>query len=1225
MDILGITDTVEDEFEYFKERTMRGTCQWLLSRQYFREWAASSTNASGFLWLTGSPGSGKSTWASFAIAWLRQSRYGGTCQHHFFQGGNQHKRTVSYFLRGIAFQVALAYDGFCTRLLELCESTGITFGQQKPPLIWEKIFEGILFQIPLEAPLYWVIDGLDESESYTDLLKLLAKIKSSTKINILFFSRFNKEISQDMDHYLPTRTHEHISPDDVFEDIGDYVRYSISHIMSDHSHESIVESILHKAAGSFLWVKLALEKIKNDWHTHQGIMLALTEVPEGMESMYEGMIADIARRPPKLRAMATRILTWIVCSFRPLEVAELEVALSPEFTNFVNLAQTVEEVCGQFAVVSKGKVTLIHETARCFLLQKTSKLAIPINGLSGHEHAAETCINFLSDLSICKRTFESIQYAQHSRFGVDNLAPFDDHPFLIYALFYWSYHVSHAPVDSDDLLEKTLRFLESCCLLWINGVALTRNLRVFIKTTENLKTFLKRRAMAERKRPSYSSSRDEQLRQWAIDIVRVVGRFGNNLRQDPSCIYKYVVPFCPEESIIYRSFAHVSHSAFSVTRNCKAWDDCLARLSVSDDEMATKLICKDKFFVGLAGTSGTLVIWHTETFEELRKIKHGEWVNCVATSSISSLVATAGYKTIRVWNVNTGEELFRLARKSHAKTLALAFGANDTELFIASDDCSITCVNMATAETKWTFVAKEAALEDYTCPRYISFSPDLSSVAVVFRGKPVFVWKLQSSAPPKRCVCVEDRFAVKGDAWNAPEKAIWHPVNDHVLILYEDTKITYWNVADEEQVQHDHTAARAMALSSDGNLLLTSDVTGTLSIWMVPEFRLTYQLKSDELVTDLAFSADGTRFCDIRGAFCNVWESDTLVRANEIDEDDMSSTYETIASEPVLSTDKRSREAVTTLACDSSNKFYCCGFDDGTVSIFDIMDGKKIRNKVMSHEETSSVIKLAWSASEEYLASADDSSRIIVKRLERPTKQKPKWAVFALFDFRTDEAVEQLLFSAHSDLLLISCSGTATVMGLKLKKEICRMKIPSLQGTFWLSNPLNPAFLTRVDGSHERHYDWARLTPVEESISSAFDSLSLAPSRHTVHKAFMNRRNVWVLELLGDASHKREIEVLDFGRSSQSTPTATSRKRIKGLPEKIADLIGCLQDRVVFLDHDYWACTWDVEPVYTGHKRHFFLPKYLLNPTSLSLIRLNTQGTLLCPQGKDVVIIRSGM
>src|SRR5271154_3145148 len=125
-----------------------------------------------------------------------------------------------------------------------------------------------------------------------------------------------------------------------------------------------------------------------------------------------------------------------------------------------------------------------------------------------------------------------------------------------------------------------------------------------------------------------------------------------------------------------------------------------------------------------------------------------------------------------------------------------------------------------------------------------------------------------------------------------------------------------------------------MALSPDGNLLLTSDVTGTLSIWMVPEFRLTYQLKSDELVTDLAFSADGTRFYDIRGSFCNVWESDVLIRANDIEEDEMSSTYETLTSEPTMATNDRSSEVVTAIACDSTNNVYCCGFDDGTVSIF---------------------------------------------------------------------------------------------------------------------------------------------------------------------------------------------------------------------------------------------------------------------------------------------------
>jgi hypothetical protein len=110
--------------------------------------------------------------------------------------------------------------------------------------------------------------------------------------------------------------------------------------------------------------------------------------------MYRGMIDSIAHREPKLRSMATGILTWIVCVYRPLWVAELEVALQPEFPDFVNLAETVEELCGNFAQINYGKVTPCHETARVFLLQKTADLPVSINGVSGHEKAAMRCIDF---------------------------------------------------------------------------------------------------------------------------------------------------------------------------------------------------------------------------------------------------------------------------------------------------------------------------------------------------------------------------------------------------------------------------------------------------------------------------------------------------------------------------------------------------------------------------------------------------------------------------------------------------------------------------------------------------------------------------------------------------------------------------------------------------------------------------------------------------------------
>lgn len=169
-----------------------------------------------------------------------------------------------------------------------------------------------------------------------------------------------------------------------------------------------------------------------------------------------------------------------------------------------------------------------------------------------------------------------------------------------------------------------------------------------------------------------------------------------------------------------------------------------------------------------------------------------------------------------------------------------------------------------------------------------------------------------------------------------------------------------------------------MELSVDENLLLTSDNNGTLSIWMVPEYRLAYRLKCDELVTDLAFSSDTTRFYDIRGSFCNVWEPDALFRADSFDQDEMSSTYETIESEPVLSKVESNNVPVTALVCDHSDRFFCCGKEDGMVMMYDSLDGSKVR-KLFSHSSTSSVIRFSWSVSEKYFASADDSGKVIIK------------------------------------------------------------------------------------------------------------------------------------------------------------------------------------------------------------------------------------------------------
>jgi WD40 repeat protein len=136
------------------------------------------------------------------------------------------------------------------------------------------------------------------------------------------------------------------------------------------------------------------------------------------------------------------------------------------------------------------------------------------------------------------------------------------------------------------------------------------------------------------------------------------------------------------------------------------------------------------------------------------------------------------------------------------------------------------------------------------------------------------------------------------------------------------------------------------------------------------------------------------------------------------------------------------------------------GKEDGSVTIYDIPTGTKAR-KLFNHSSSSAVIKLVWSDSDKYLASADDSGRIIAKRLEPPNAAKSKWAVFPLLDFRIEEAVECFLFSPRDQYLLVAGPTTARVMGLKFKEEISRER-HSPKGGVWMNHATDPTILVHI-------------------------------------------------------------------------------------------------------------------------------------------------------------------
>ncbi|KAL8853982.1 MAG: hypothetical protein Q9221_001105 [Calogaya cf. arnoldii] len=465
--ILGITFSSESELNARNAQKMEGSCQWLPRKQSFQDWFERAGTNSPILILTGAPAAGKSTLASYIIEWIRDISSDTSCQYFFFVSGHQVKRTVSYCLRMVAFQLAMRYEAVRKALFMLKEETNATFERQSSRDVWEKIFQGIIFRIPFKEELFWIFDALDESDSPSGLCDMLVRSRAMTPIKVLITSRETREVSNFLYNAKDKVIHEALTPKDTYQDIKECVTTTIRAKLPQDpgSRDEVIDQILFKANGSFLWVRLTLDTIRDSCHTQEDIRKALRDVPEGMEPLYAGMLGQIVQQTPSQRAIAREILTWSVCSYRPLDLLELQAALAPTYGEFLSLKDTISQICGHFVRVTDSKVELVHTTGRYFLLNQSNGF---IDWHYGHQKLALVCLRYLSDdrwrhvFALSSRQPKTIKPTFPSRYN-------DEYPLLPYATEHWAYHVKNAICNSDELWGALDTFFHGYLLAWIHG------------------------------------------------------------------------------------------------------------------------------------------------------------------------------------------------------------------------------------------------------------------------------------------------------------------------------------------------------------------------------------------------------------------------------------------------------------------------------------------------------------------------------------------------------------------------------------------------------------------------------------------------------------------------------------------------------------------------------------------------------------------------------------
>ena len=913
---------------------------------------------------------------------------------------------------------------------------------------------------------------------------------------------------------------------------------------------------------------------------------ALRELPSGMEAIYDRMAFSIAENPsPSDQALASTILQRITCSFRVLTIAELSQALDEDISEMLNFQQSVVNLCGGFVVIdNSGNVAMIHQTAREYLLGDDGR-PFHIDCDTAHEQLFLSCMRCLMSNGL---------RAKVNR----NARP----EFLNYSANWWSSHLALIPPSSEQVFSILHKFLTGHWILtWIQVLATDKQLRILIQASKHLSKYAaKRKKYVAARNENYQIMEQQFLESWAVDFVKLVGKFGSNLHRNPESIYKLIPPFCPHNSAIYQQFGKTETKSLMVSGfSAQNWDDTLARLSLGFGTYASSVSAAGAQIAILA-SSGSIFVYDSSVFEEAAAspIKHGERVYRMELNSTGTLLVTYGFKTTKIWNISTGKcKLTVQNLESRPRPLAMLLTNNNSTLLVGTDDRRIRSLNLNEPSPTWQLVAEleEPELEGHflNSSSYMALNNDGSLIAVAYRGHPLSAWEIDGPAHINHCWRAREEVA-RGEVI----EAVWHPHSPEVLGLYIEGVIFKWNPYEGEP-QEIATGASRLAISSDGNLFATGDVHGTVKVYTTSEFSLLYQLASQDTVLGLAFSPDLRRFYDIRGYYGNAWEPDALVRYAEQrgKGTDSESETESIVPSFMASTSVSQRiDSITVLAASPIGRLYYCGTEYGTVRLFDTQKGKlsdfHVSKSFLSIEQST------WSHDGRYICFSDSSKKVYIMSMTSGiTGPDPVVETKAEISMKnnTKGPILQLLFQPNSRHLLVYTSSTICTISLESASVTHSLEWHS-HGCKWITHPQDPALILGFGPNTVKILDWS----LTERGANLFEyllhentqsNLESARSSSIVDRVLItpDKKHVLVQMSLGPNSKEKIFLYFPTSSFSKSTAGAFNADQTEDpvtitpaiLPQQLTSQIALAlsfltHDRLIFLSKAFSVSSWRI-------------------------------------------------
>jgi ankyrin repeat protein len=403
-------------------RRVEGTCCWILKHPQYVSWV--STQDTTILWITGHPGCGKTILSAYLTEHLDTQ---GTERHElvccfFCDDKIATQRDAKAILRSIIYQmlrhrryllrhVKAAYDIQGSQLVHSFEA------------LWN-IFIAITSD-DRSGPINVVVDAIDECEEKTRvrfldaITKLVhqAKVASDPLPNCIKFvitSRPSLSMSYDFNEFWRNRLPMEESQAGISKDLQLVIKRRVNEIVercgcTPKTKEFLEQALYSQAGQTFLWVKIILRCLETSLlASTKDFQNILSTLPQDLEVVYENFLRSI---PTENQALATKILHVLVGSPRYLTLEEMNILLTIETDHRTvadveadcqpSIGRTVQGILGPLIRVSESKISLVHQSAKEFLLDLATRPEHPLASTFGVDETkaalilASSCISYL--------------------------------------------------------------------------------------------------------------------------------------------------------------------------------------------------------------------------------------------------------------------------------------------------------------------------------------------------------------------------------------------------------------------------------------------------------------------------------------------------------------------------------------------------------------------------------------------------------------------------------------------------------------------------------------------------------------------------------------------------------------------------------------------------------------------------------------------------------------